>query len=91
MPLLSIALKEIVTPEADAMAKNFGPSRCPRCGERQNKMAGGFDPDAEPFGPVLCMACGHGFTRREFLDGLAEPPESQARVIPFPSRQRPKQ
>jgi len=80
----------IATPEANTMAKNFGPSRCPRCGERQNKMPGGFDPDAEPFGPVLCMACGHRFTRREFLDGLAEPPGTQARVIPFPSRPRPK-
>jgi DNA-directed RNA polymerase subunit RPC12/RpoP len=68
------------------MAKNFGPSRCPRCGERQNRMPGGFDPDAEPFGHVQCMACGHRFTRREFLAGLEEPARPEARVVPFPGR-----
>lgn len=35
-------------------------------------MPGGFDPAAEPFGPVLCMVCGHEFTREEYLAALEQ-------------------
>lgn len=63
---------------------NYGPSRCPRCSERQNRCEGILDLDREPFGPVVCMSCGRPFTREEFLAGIEEPPPS--RVVPFPSR-----
>ena len=46
------------------------PITCPRCGESQNKSAGGFDPLQEPFGPIACMVCGHDFSREEYLAGL---------------------
>lgn len=66
--------------------KNFGPSRCPRCDERQNTMPGGFDPDAKPFGRVVCMGCGHAFTRDEYLAGLDSPaPTDDDNVVPFPA------
>ena len=46
------------------------PVSCPNCGEAQNITPGNFDPGAEPFGPVTCMACGREFGREEFLAGL---------------------
>ncbi len=46
------------------------PVACPCCGESQNVTPAGFDPEAEPFGPVHCMVCQHRFGRREYLDGL---------------------
>ena len=48
------------------------PVACPRCGERQNRAPGGFDPYREPFGPVYCMACGHAFTADEYRGGLVQ-------------------
>ena len=45
------------------------PVPCPDCGEAQNVTPGGFDPEAEPFGPVTCMVCGHEFTRDEYRVG----------------------
>ena len=42
------------------------PVPCPNCAEAQNVTPGGFEPDAEPFGPVTCMVCGHEFTREEY-------------------------
>ena len=46
------------------------PVPCPNCGEAQNVMSGNFDPEAEPFGPVTCMVCGHEFTKDEYMAGL---------------------
>ena len=46
------------------------PVPCPECAEAQNKTPGGFTPEAEPFGPVTCMACGHEFTKDEYGAGL---------------------
>jgi len=54
------------------MTRTLVPVPCPRCNESQNTAPGGFDPDADPFGPVCCMACGRQFTREEFLAGLEE-------------------
>lgn len=56
---------------AGPLAPGMGPARCPECGERQNVAQGEFDPAREPFGPLNCMVCGHTFTRREFVAGLA--------------------
>ena len=53
------------------MARPLYPVSCPRCGEAQNAMPGGFDPDRVPFGPVTCMVCGHDFTRDDYLDALS--------------------
>ncbi|MAY68560.1 MAG: hypothetical protein CMM77_15710 [Rhodospirillaceae bacterium] len=53
------------------MAKELYPVPCPQCGEAQNVMPGGFDPDRDPFGPVTCMVCGNNFARDDYLDGLA--------------------
>ena len=49
------------------MTSTLGPVPCPECGERQNASPGVFDPDKEPFGPLICMACGHEFTREEYV------------------------
>ncbi len=49
------------------MPPAISPVPCPQCGEAQNVTPGGFDPEAEPFGPVTCMACGHVFTRDEYM------------------------
>lgn len=38
------------------MVREIVPVTCPACGESQNILPGGFDPDVEPFGPVFCMA-----------------------------------
>ncbi len=46
------------------------PVTCPVCGENQNTLPGDFDPQAEPFGPVHCMVCGHAFEQAEYLRGL---------------------
>jgi predicted RNA-binding Zn-ribbon protein involved in translation (DUF1610 family) len=46
------------------------PVPCPNCGEAQNVTLGNFDPEAEPFGPVTCMACGRKFDQDEYLAGL---------------------
>tara|TARA_R110000796_G_scaffold18284_4_gene55418 strand:+ start:650 stop:865 length:216 start_codon:yes stop_codon:yes gene_type:complete len=54
------------------MARELYPVSCPHCGEAQNVMPGGFDPDRVPFGPVTCMACGNNFTRDDYLSGLAQ-------------------
>ena len=45
------------------------PVPCPNCGEAQNVTPGDFDLQAEPFGPVTCMACGHEFSRHEYMAG----------------------
>jgi len=52
------------------MTETIVPVPCPRCGEAQNVTPGDFDPGADPFGPVTCMACGHDFGRDEYLAGL---------------------
>ena len=46
------------------------PVPCPNCGEVQNVTLGNFDPEAEPFGPVTCMAWGRNFDQDEYLAGL---------------------
>ena len=46
------------------------PVPCPQCGEAQNMTPGNFNPEAEPFGPVRCMACGWDFGRDDYLAGL---------------------
>lgn len=53
------------------MARDLYPVPCPQCGEAQNVMPGGFDPDRAPFGPVTCMVCGHDFSRVDYLDALS--------------------
>ncbi len=53
------------------MTEHILPVSCPHCGEAQNVTPGGFDPGAEPFGPVKCMVCGRAFSREEYLAGLA--------------------
>ena len=45
------------------------PVPCPNCGEAQNVTPGDFDPEAEPFGLVTCMACGREFSRHEYMAG----------------------
>jgi len=52
------------------VALEIMPVPCPHCGEAQNVTPGGFDPEAEPFGPVSCMVCGRKFGRDEYLTGL---------------------
>lgn len=64
------------------MAKEIYPVSCPQCGEAQNVMPGGFDPDRDPFGPVTCMVCGNNFTRDDYLAGLAK---AAARRKPGPN------
>lgn len=54
------------------MNQNIPPVRCPGCGQRQNRFGTAFDPDAEPFGPVDCMVCGHAFEREEYVTLLTE-------------------
>lgn len=48
------------------------PVSCPRCGEAQNTMPVGFDPDKVPFQNVSCMACGRVFSQKEYLIGLEQ-------------------
>ena len=52
------------------MTPAITPVPCPECGEAQNATPGGFTPEAEPFGPVTCVVCGHQFTKDEYLAGL---------------------
>ncbi|MEQ8505559.1 MAG: hypothetical protein RIB80_09540 [Rhodospirillales bacterium] len=52
------------------MARDLYPVSCPNCGEAQNVLPGGFDPDRVPFGPVTCMVCGRDFSREDYLAGL---------------------
>lgn len=52
------------------MAAKLVPVTCPKCGESQNRHPGGFDPDRDPFGPVLCMGCGREFTAHEYRSSL---------------------
>ena len=52
------------------MHRELFPVPCPQCGESQNVTLGGFDPDANPFGPVICMICGRPFSCDEYLAGL---------------------
>lgn len=68
------------------MAKTLYPVACPNCGEAQNAMPGGFDPDRDPFGPVNCMVCGYDFTRDDYLAGLAKAAarrDPSANVVPL--------
>jgi hypothetical protein len=44
--------------------------KCQICGESQNTVPGGFDPRAEPFGPVTCMVCNNQFSQTDYLAGL---------------------
>ncbi|NQU61911.1 MAG: hypothetical protein HQ512_12330 [Rhodospirillales bacterium] len=52
------------------MSERIIPVPCPNCGEAQNMNPGGFDPEADPFGPVTCMVCGHKFSKDEYMTGL---------------------
>ena len=52
------------------MFDNIYPVTCLICGESQNTIPGGFDPQAEPFGPVSCMVCNHQFSQSDYLKGL---------------------
>jgi hypothetical protein len=52
------------------MARELYPVSCPNCGEAQNAMPGGFNPDRDPFGPVTCMVCGNDFSREDYMAGL---------------------
>ena len=52
------------------MHRELFPVPCPQCGESQNVTPGGFNPDANPFGPVICMICGRAFSYDEYLTGL---------------------
>ena len=52
------------------MSERSPPVPCPMCGEAQNVIPGGFMPEAESFGPVTCMVCGHEFTKDEYMTGL---------------------
>lgn len=54
------------------MRSDIPPVRCPRCGERQNRFTGEFDPDAGRYVPVDCMVCGYSFGKEEYLGLLAE-------------------
>ena len=73
----------------DEDKKPIVPVGCPRCGQRQNRTPGGFDPNREPFGPVHCMACGHTFTRDEYHREWAEALNAMSRGRPgrAPSKQ----
>tara|TARA_Y100000813_G_scaffold41853_1_gene28668 strand:- start:188 stop:406 length:219 start_codon:yes stop_codon:yes gene_type:complete len=69
------------------MTRKLYPVSCPRCGETQNVLPGGFDPDRAPFGPVTCMVCGHEFSREEYLEGLDRAEARRqpgANIVPFP-------
>jgi hypothetical protein len=52
------------------MNREVVPVACPECGEYQNMLPGRFDPDATPFGPVICMVCRRPFSKVEYLTGL---------------------
>ena len=56
--------------KSPAMTNATLPVPCPNCGEAQNVTPGDFDPQAEPFGPLTCMVCGHEFTRDEYMTGM---------------------
>lgn len=62
-------------------SKPVVPVACPRCGQRQNRTPGGFDPNREPFGPVQCMACGHAFSRDEYHRAWDESLQQQSRAV----------
>ena len=66
------------------MRGTYPPVPCPRCGERQNRNPGELDIDREPFGPVLCMVCGHRFSREEYLSALAVARAQRPRPRPGP-------
>ena len=48
------------------------PATCPRCGEKQNQLAPGFNLERQPFGGVICKICGHEFSEQEYRCGLAK-------------------
>ncbi len=52
------------------MLDHIYPVTCQVCGESQNTVPGGFNPRAEPFGPVSCMVCNHQFSQSDYLAGL---------------------
>jgi len=52
------------------MTREVVPVACPACGEYQNMLPGGFDPDADPFDAVICMVCRRPFSQIEYLTGL---------------------
>lgn len=52
------------------MTREIVPVNCPSCGESQNVLPNGFDPDTTPFGPVSCMICHRQFDQSEYLAGL---------------------
>jgi len=52
------------------MTREIVPVACPACGEYQNILPGGFDPDSAPFGPVACMVCRREFSETEYLTAL---------------------
>jgi len=52
------------------MVRELVPVACPSCGELQNILPGGFDPDADPYEPAVCMVCRRPFSRVEYLTGL---------------------
>jgi hypothetical protein len=45
------------------------PVPCPACGQAQNSLPGDFSLDAASFGPVICVVCGHEFSREEYVQG----------------------
>ncbi len=52
------------------MVREMVPVACPACGEYQNLLPGGFDPDVDPFADVVCMVCRRPFSKSEYLTGL---------------------
>ena len=48
------------------------PVPCPACSQAQNSLPGNFSLDATSFGPVICVVCGHEFSREEYLQGRAQ-------------------
>ena len=65
------------------------PVSCPRCREKQNQLANGFDLDRKPFGGVRCMVCGHEFSETEYRLGLANTKlEMEARRMMSPPPHR---
>ena len=49
---------------------NLLPVTCPVCGESQNTMVGGFDPNGLPVGTVNCMVCRYAFERDTYIRAL---------------------
>ena len=52
------------------MTREVVPVACPACGEYQNMLPGGFNPDDDPFDEVVCMVCRRPFSKAEYLTGL---------------------